>query len=65
MKPIKRLYLSTDEIHLADASLVLELNSSGRGFITAGTTQDYTGKAGFFMPFIPRRGYLFSYLLSS
>ena len=44
MKPIKRLYLSNDEIHLADASLVLELNSCGRGFITAGTTQDYTGK---------------------
>ncbi|EPX3841586.1 hypothetical protein ACWY7B_002741 [Enterobacter hormaechei] len=44
MKPIKRLYLSTDEIHLVDASLVLELNSCGRGFITAGTTQDYTGK---------------------
>lgn len=44
MKPIKRLYLSTDEIHLADASLVLELNSCGRGFITAETTQDYTGK---------------------
>ncbi|HDX4064637.1 TPA: hypothetical protein ROF86_002371 [Enterobacter asburiae] len=44
MKPIKRLYLSTDEIHLADASLVLELNSCGRGFITVGTTQDYTGK---------------------
>lgn len=44
MKPIKRLYLSTDEIHLADASLVLELNSCGRGFVTAGTTQDYTGK---------------------
>ena len=44
MKPIKRLYLSTDEIHLADASLVLELNSCGRGVITAGTTQDYTGK---------------------
>lgn len=44
MKPIKRLYLSTDEIHLADACLVLELNSCGRGFITAGTTQDYTGK---------------------
>ncbi|MEL1258434.1 hypothetical protein [Enterobacter hormaechei] len=44
MKPIKRLYLSTDEIHLADTSLVLELNSCGRGFITAGTTQDYTGK---------------------
>lgn len=44
MKPIKRLYLSTDEVHLADASLVLELNCCGRGFITAGTTQDYTGK---------------------
>ncbi|HCM1923502.1 TPA: hypothetical protein N3A35_004255 [Salmonella enterica subsp. salamae serovar 16:m,t:e,n,x] len=44
MKPVKRLYLSTDEIHLADASLVLELNSCGRGFITAQTTTDYTGK---------------------
>lgn len=44
MKPIKRLYLSTDEVHLADASLVLELNSCGRGFITAKTDQDYTGK---------------------
>lgn len=44
MKPIKRLYLSTDEVHLADASLVLELNSCGRGFITAETNQDYTGK---------------------
>lgn len=44
MKPIKRLYLSTDEVHLADASLVLELNTCGRGFITAETDQDYTGK---------------------
>lgn len=44
MKPIKRLYLSTEEVHLADASLVLELNSCGRGFITAETDQDYTGK---------------------
>lgn len=44
MKPIKRLYLSTDEVHLADASLVLELNSCGRGFITAETDLDYTGK---------------------
>ncbi|MGV4282555.1 hypothetical protein [Citrobacter freundii] len=44
MKPVKRLYLSTDEVHLADASVVLELNSCGRGFITAETTQDYTGK---------------------
>lgn len=44
MKPVKRLYLSTDEVHLADASLVLELSSCGRGFITAETTADYTGK---------------------
>lgn len=44
MKPVKRLYLSTDEVHLADSSLVLELNSCGRGFITAETKQDYTGK---------------------
>lgn len=44
MKPVKRLYLSTDEVHLVDASLVLELNSCGRGFITAETTTDYTGK---------------------
>ncbi|MBE5254182.1 hypothetical protein [Mixta mediterraneensis] len=44
MKPLTRLYLSTDEVHLADASLVLELNSCGRGFITAQTQTDYTGK---------------------
>ncbi|UYV60079.1 phage baseplate assembly protein V (plasmid) [Pantoea dispersa] len=44
MKPVTRLYLSTDETHLADASLVLELNSCGRGFITARTQTDYTGK---------------------
>jgi len=44
MKPLTRLYLSTDELHLADASLVLELNSCGRGFITAQTQTDYTGK---------------------
>ncbi|MFU0445281.1 phage baseplate assembly protein V [Pseudocitrobacter faecalis] len=44
MKPIQRLYLSTDEVHMADASVVLELNSCGRGFITAETTTDYTGK---------------------
>lgn len=44
MKPVTRLYLSTDEIHLADSSLVLELNSCGRGFITARTQTDYTGK---------------------
>ena len=44
MKPVKRLYLSTDEVHLADASLVLELSNCGRGFITAQTATDYTGK---------------------
>jgi len=44
MKSLIRLYLSTDEVHLADASLVLELNSCGRGFITAQTQTDYTGK---------------------
>jgi hypothetical protein len=44
MKPIKRLYLSMDEVHMADVNLVLELNSCGRGFITAETETDYTGK---------------------
>lgn len=44
MKPVKRLYLSTDEVHLVDVNVVLELNSCGRGFITAETDQDYTGK---------------------
>ena len=44
MKPITRLYLSNDEIHIADSNLVLELNGCGRGFITAKTAEDYTGK---------------------
>ena len=44
MKPVKRLYLSTDEVHASDVNLVLELSSCGRGFITAETSQDYTGK---------------------
>ncbi|MBI6548916.1 hypothetical protein [Xenorhabdus lircayensis] len=44
MKPINRLYLSGDEIHLVDANLMLELSACGRGFITAETTTDYTGK---------------------
>lgn len=44
MKPIKRLYLSGDEVHIADLNMVLELNSCGRGFVTAQTDQDYTGK---------------------
>ncbi|MEG0056788.1 hypothetical protein [Hafnia sp.] len=44
MKPIKRLYLSGDEVHLVDATLALELSACGRGFITAQTDTDYTGK---------------------
>lgn len=44
MKPVKRLYLSTDEVHAADVNMVLELNNCGRGFITAQTSEDYTGK---------------------
>ncbi|MBD2815318.1 hypothetical protein ID850_11170 [Xenorhabdus sp. Flor] len=44
MTPISRLYLSGDEIHLVDANIMLELSSCGRGFITAETTADYTGK---------------------
>lgn len=44
MKPINRLYLSGDEVHLVDANLMLELSACGRGFITAETATDYTGK---------------------
>lgn len=44
MRPVKRLYLSSDEIHLADLQLVIELSACGRGFITAKTETDYTGK---------------------
>lgn len=44
MKPLKRLYLSSDPIHLVDVNLALELNACGRGFITAQTDTDYTGK---------------------
>ena len=44
MKPIRRLMLSGDAVPLVDANLVLELNACGRGFITAETTTDYTGK---------------------
>ncbi len=44
MTLINWLYLSGDEIHLADANIMLELSSCGRGFITAETTTDYTGK---------------------
>lgn len=44
MKPIKRLFLSSDPIHMVDCNIVLELNACGRGFITASTAKDYTGK---------------------
>lgn len=44
MKPIKRLYLSNAATHLVDANLALELSACGRGFITAQTDADYTGK---------------------
>ncbi|SFN70150.1 hypothetical protein [Xenorhabdus japonica] len=44
MKPIQRLCLSGDEVHVVDANLMLELSACGRGFITAETTNDYTGK---------------------
>lgn len=44
MKTIKRLYLSTDTVHLADVNILLEMNACGRGFITAQTDEDYTGK---------------------
>lgn len=44
MRPIKRLYLSGAEIPLVDCNVVLEMSSGGRGFITAVTTEDYSGK---------------------
>lgn len=44
MRPVNRLFLSGDEIHVSDINLVLELSASGRGFITAQTATDYTGK---------------------
>lgn len=44
MKAIKRLFLSGDSVHLVDCNIVLELNACGRGFITASTDKDYTGK---------------------
>lgn len=44
MKPIKRLFLSGDTVPLVDYNIVLELNACGRGFISAETETDYTGK---------------------
>lgn len=44
MKPIKKLWLSSELVHLADVNIALELNGCGRGFITAETSEDFTGK---------------------
>lgn len=44
MKVIKQLMLSGDDIEITSISLALELNTCGRGFITAVTDTDYTGK---------------------
>lgn len=44
MKTIKRLTLSGDAVQLVDVNIMLELNACGRGFITAVTNTDYTGK---------------------
>lgn len=44
MRPVRKLSLSTDEVELVDETLVLELSACGRGFITARTEKDYTGK---------------------
>lgn len=44
MKPIKKLWLSSELVHLTDVNIALELNGCGRGFITAETTDDFTGK---------------------
>ncbi len=43
MKPVKKLWLGTEEVPLVDVNLVLELNGCGRGFITAITSNDHTG----------------------
>lgn len=44
MKPVKKLRLSSAQVPLSDVNMVLELSGCGRGFITAQTDQDYTGK---------------------
>lgn len=44
MKPIKKLWLSSELVHLTDVNIALELNGCGRGFITAETSDDFTGK---------------------
>ncbi|WP_140920156.1 hypothetical protein [Limnobaculum xujianqingii] len=44
MKVIKQLLLSGDDVEIADINIILELNACGRGFITAMTDNDYTGK---------------------
>ncbi|MBC3946683.1 hypothetical protein H8S21_15230 [Erwinia persicina] len=44
MKPIKKLWLSNELVHMTDVNIALELNGCGRGFITAETSSDFTGK---------------------
>ncbi|SFC50276.1 hypothetical protein [Pragia fontium] len=44
MRVIKQLMLSGDDVEIADINIALELNACGRGFITAITDKDYTGK---------------------
>lgn len=44
MKPIKKLWLSNGQVPLTDVNIALELNGCGRGFITAETSDDFTGK---------------------
>lgn len=44
MRPVKRLYLSGDIVPVVDMNIALELSACGRGFITAQTEADYTGK---------------------
>ena len=44
MNPTKRLLLGNDTIQLVSCSVMLELNACGRGFITARTEQNYTGR---------------------
>lgn len=43
MKPIKKLYIGTDDVFITDCFLVIELNACGRGFITVKTDKNYIG----------------------
>lgn len=44
MRPVNRLFLSSDEVHMSGKNLVLELSTCGHEFVTARTDRDYTGK---------------------